>query len=79
MKLNRKKKKEKILSLKPHSAHSRDGVDRSLIQWMLSLTPTQRLQILQHNIRSIMRLRGGKTSSRKDEAKGKRLEARIQD
>ena len=65
MKLNRKKKKEKILSLKPHSAHSRDGVDRSLIQWMLSLTPTQRLQILQHNIRSIMRLRGGKANRQK--------------
>jgi hypothetical protein len=43
--------------------YSEDGVDVSLIRWMLSITPTQRLQILQQNIRSIMRLREGKPSS----------------
>jgi len=34
------------------------GVDLTLIRWMLSLTPTQRLQTLQEAIRSIARLRG---------------------
>lgn len=40
--------------------HSEDGVDLTLIRWMLSLTPAERLQMLQHNIESIMRLRGEK-------------------
>jgi hypothetical protein len=38
--------------------YSEDGVDLTLIRWMLSLTPTQRLQTLQEAIRSIVRLRG---------------------
>ena len=40
--------------------YSEDGVDLSLIRWMLSMTPTERLQTLQQNIRAIMRLRGDK-------------------
>ena len=40
------------------SMYSEDGVDLSLIRWMLSMTPTERLQTLQRNIRGIMRLRG---------------------
>lgn len=36
---------------------SEDGVDLTLIRWMLSLTPAERLQALQNNIRSILRLR----------------------
>jgi hypothetical protein len=36
---------------------SKDGVDLTLIRWMLSLTPKERLLVLQQNIRSIMRLR----------------------
>lgn len=28
--------------------HSEDGVDLTLIRWMLSLTPLERLQTLQH-------------------------------
>jgi hypothetical protein len=39
--------------------YSEDGVDLTLIRWMLSMTPTERLQTLQQNIRSIMRLRSG--------------------
>lgn len=35
----------------------KDGVDPTLIVWMLSLTPAERLQVLQENARSIMRLR----------------------
>ena len=38
--------------------HSEDGVDLTLIRWMLSLTPAERLQVLQNNVRSILRLRG---------------------
>jgi hypothetical protein len=35
---------------------SEDGVDLTLIRWMLSLTPTERLQMLQLNVRSLARL-----------------------
>jgi hypothetical protein len=38
--------------------HSPDGVDRTLIRWMLSLTPEERLEVLQSTVRSIRRLRG---------------------
>jgi len=41
--------------------HSEDGVDLTLIRWMLSLTPTERLEALQQNLRSFMRLRGEET------------------
>lgn len=41
--------------------YGKDGVDLTLIRWMLSMTPTERLQVLQQNIRSIMRLRGDKS------------------
>jgi hypothetical protein len=37
--------------------HSRDGVDLTLIRRMLSLTPAQRLQVLEQNIRSIDKMR----------------------
>ncbi len=33
-----------------------DGVDVTLIRWMLSLTPTERLQVLQQHIQSIREL-----------------------
>jgi len=38
--------------------YSESGVDLTLIRWMLSLTPAERLQILQQTIRSILRLKG---------------------
>jgi hypothetical protein len=38
---------------------SEDGVDLTLIRWMLSLTPEERLITLQNNVRSLMRLRNG--------------------
>jgi hypothetical protein len=37
---------------------SEDGVDLTLIRWMLSLTPAERLDVLQEHLRSILRLRG---------------------
>jgi hypothetical protein len=39
-------------------AFSEDGLDLTLIRWMLSLTPTERLEALQDVIWSIVRLRG---------------------
>lgn len=43
--------------------HSPDGVDLTLIRWMLSLTPEERLRILQANVRAILRLRDQTTRS----------------
>ena len=43
--------------------HSTDGVDLTLIRWMLSLTPAERLQVLQRNIQSILRLRASRTEA----------------
>jgi hypothetical protein len=37
--------------------HSEDGVDLTLIRWMLSLSPAERLEALQGTMRSIERLR----------------------
>ena len=37
--------------------HSDDGVDLTLIRWMLSLTPAERLDVLQRNVESILRIR----------------------
>lgn len=43
------------------ATHSPDGVDLTLIRWMLSLTPEERLEVLQANVSSILRLRGEQT------------------
>ena len=34
-----------------------DGVDVTLIRWMLSLSPRERLRVLQGNVQSILKLR----------------------
>ena len=44
---------------KSRKTHSEDGVDLTLIRWMLSLTPKERLITLQNNVWSIMRLKNG--------------------
>lgn len=44
------------------ATHSEDGVDLTLIRWMLSLTPLERLLALQKSVESILRLRDGKFS-----------------
>ena len=54
-KLGKKAKTPAVLS---DSQYYEYGIDPSLIQWMLSLTPTERLQVLQNTIRSIIKLRG---------------------
>src|SRR5262249_8631269 len=38
-------------------AYSEDGVDLTLIRWMLSLTPGERLRVLQQHVRAIQKLR----------------------
>jgi len=59
--------KVQSLSFPEHSpaengpAYSESGVDLTLIRWMLSLTPAERLQTLQQTIRSILRLKGDVT------------------
>jgi hypothetical protein len=45
------------------ATHSPDGVDLTLIRWMLSLTPEERLEVLQANVSSILRLRGEETEA----------------
>ena len=47
-------------SLGNEQTHSEDGVDLTLIRWMLSLTPAERLQVLQQSVNSLLRLRHGK-------------------
>jgi hypothetical protein len=44
---------------KPESAEPEDdGVDVTLIRWMLSLTPTQRLEVLQRHVDAVEAIRG---------------------
>ncbi len=37
--------------------YSDDGVDLTLIRWMLSLTPAERLEVLQGHVNSVQKLR----------------------
>ena len=52
---NKKQMPDKKKPEKPD--YSEDGVDLTLIRWMLSLTPDERLQVLQDNVNSILELR----------------------
>jgi len=54
---------EDLFTQEKFCLYSEDGVDLTLIRWMLSLTPTERLQVLEQNIRSIMRLKGERTDT----------------
>jgi hypothetical protein len=49
--------KEKVPESQDEQTYSDDGVDLTLIRWLLSLTPTERLQTLQQSVQSLMRLR----------------------
>jgi hypothetical protein len=40
--------------------HSPDGVDLTLIRWMLSLSPLERLLVLQKSVASLEKLREGR-------------------
>lgn len=39
------------------TSYSADGVDLTLIRWMLSLTPAERLEVLQAAVNSILDIR----------------------
>jgi hypothetical protein len=41
----------------PVPDYSPDGVDLTLIRWMLSLTPAERLQFLQNHVNGILAIR----------------------
>ena len=49
---------QKRKSSSEEPAFSEDGVDLTLIRWMLSLTPTERPEALQDVLWSIAKLRG---------------------
>ncbi len=41
----------------PLPDYSEDGVDLTLIRWMLSLSPAERLQFLEERLRDILKIR----------------------
>jgi hypothetical protein len=41
----------------PLPAYAPDGVDLTLIRWMLSLTPAERLYFLQNHVNGILAIR----------------------
>jgi len=41
----------------PGPDYSEDGVDLTLIRWMLSLTVSERLEVLQRHVNSVLKLR----------------------
>jgi hypothetical protein len=41
----------------PETDYSEDGVDLTLIRWMLSLTPAERLQVLHRHVNGILAIR----------------------
>ncbi|MBZ5611177.1 MAG: hypothetical protein LAP38_23185 [Acidobacteriia bacterium] len=41
----------------PQPEYSEDGVDLSLIRWMLSLTPAERLEVLEQSADEILSIR----------------------
>ena len=43
--------------------YSEDGVDLTLIRWMLRKTPEERLKVLQNSVRAIVRLRNARVRS----------------
>jgi len=45
-------------------AHSEDGADLTLIRWMLSLTPAERLQVLQQCVDSVLSIRAWNSEER---------------
>jgi len=45
-------------------AYSEDGVDLTLIRWMLSLTPAERLATLQQYVDSLMSVRAWNSEAR---------------
>ena len=49
-----------------NSEYSADGIDLTLIRWMLSLTPAERLVVLQRFVNSVEEIRARNDGSAKD-------------
>lgn len=47
-----------------HFGESLDGVDLTLIQWMLALTPLERIELLQDWVDGLAELRNGRVTER---------------
>jgi hypothetical protein len=43
--------------------HGEDGVDLTLIRWMLSMTPAERLAVLQQFVNSVLAVRAANARS----------------
>jgi hypothetical protein len=41
----------------PLTEYSEDGIDITLIRWMLSLTPAERLKVLQRHVNRVLAIR----------------------
>jgi hypothetical protein len=48
--------------LNPGKDRSEEGVDLTLIRYLLSLTPAERLQLLQNNLNALARIREYRSS-----------------
>jgi hypothetical protein len=48
---------ESLASIPGGHPYDEAGIDRTLIRWMLSLTPPQRLEVLRQNVESLERMR----------------------
>lgn len=46
-----------VAELAPVPDYSEDGVDLTLIRWMLSLTPAERLEFLEQRIADVLAIR----------------------
>jgi hypothetical protein len=58
------KANQRLAGALPHDrprTYSEDGVDLTLVHWMLSISPAERLQVLQENVGAILRLRREET------------------
>jgi hypothetical protein len=42
---------------RPSAGYAASGVDRSLIRWMLSLTPTERLMAIQQQVNAVQEMK----------------------
>jgi hypothetical protein len=54
---------QKQQSRKQRSTQGEDGVDLTLIRWMLSLTPEERIKALEDNIYALAILKNGKVAT----------------
>jgi hypothetical protein len=61
---NSLKRKKSLVTAREKSAAPDEDLDITLIHWMLSLSPEKRLQVLQQNVRSVLKLRDAKNSGR---------------